>query len=132
MRLPKDLEPATLLLGDRRDVPRLMRALDVLVSASAYGEGFPNVLGEAMATGVACVATDVGDASLIVERAGRMIPPKDPQALAEAVAALIEMPRSERDLLAAQGRERIEANYSMEACMERYNDLLREAAVAPR
>jgi glycosyltransferase involved in cell wall biosynthesis len=51
------------LLGERTDIPDVVAGFDVAALSSAWGEGFPNVLGEAMVSGVPCVATDVGDCS---------------------------------------------------------------------
>ena len=65
------------LLGERNDVPRIMQALDV-VTPSSYGEGFPNVIGEAMACGAVCVVTDAGDSRRIVGETGIVVPPRDP------------------------------------------------------
>ena len=69
------------LLVRREDIPRLTAALDIATTSSDYGEGFPNVIGEAMAAGLPCVATDVGDSALIVDKAGRIVPPRDTRAL---------------------------------------------------
>jgi len=52
------------LLGERGDISEIMNAMDIFCLSSAWGEGFPNVIGEAMATGLPCVATDVGDSSV--------------------------------------------------------------------
>ncbi len=74
----------THLLGERSDMPGITAALDIASSASAYGEGCPLIVGEAMSCGVPCTVTDVGDSGLIVGNTGWVVPPKNPEALAKA------------------------------------------------
>lgn len=76
--------------GGRADMPAVHNALDIAVSASAYGEGFSNVIGEAMACGIPCVVTDVGDSAWIVGDTGIVVPPKNPEELETAMKRLIE------------------------------------------
>ncbi|MDZ8238330.1 MAG: glycosyltransferase [Nostoc sp. ChiQUE01a] len=73
----------------RADMPAIYNALDIIASSS-YTEGFPNVIGEAMACGVPCVVTDVGDSALIVGNLDVIVPPKNPEALQTAIEKLIE------------------------------------------
>ena len=73
------------------DMRPVYNACDVVVSSSVWGEGFPNILAEAIACGIPCVATDVGDSSLLfAATTGRLVPPGDPAALAKAIEAVLE------------------------------------------
>jgi glycosyltransferase involved in cell wall biosynthesis len=121
------------LLGSRDDMPRLTAALDVACSASAYGEGFSNVLGEAMACEVVCVATDVGDAALIVGDTGRVVPPRDAAALAAALGEVLALDPGARAQLGRAARARVQQQFDLSTCVARYAALYsRLAAGAPR
>jgi glycosyltransferase involved in cell wall biosynthesis len=74
----------------RSDMPAVFNTLNIACSSSSDGEGFPNVVGEAMACGVPCVVTDVGDSAWIVGDKGVVVPPKNPEALKTAINSLIE------------------------------------------
>jgi glycosyltransferase involved in cell wall biosynthesis len=117
------LQAAVLALGERADMPRIFAAADLVALSSAFGEGFPNVLGEAMACGVACVSTDVGDAAAIIDKTGFVVPPRDPAALAAAMSAVAAMSPEEVARLRESARRRIEQNFSIEAVVRRYEAL---------
>ncbi len=102
-----------IVLGERDDIPDLLSAIDVLVSASAFGEGFSNVIGEAMACQRAVIATNVGDADRLVGSAGIIVPPSSPVLLAEAIARLQNDAKLARSM-GHLGRERIMAGYRIE------------------
>jgi glycosyltransferase involved in cell wall biosynthesis len=106
-------------LGERADIPRIMSALDILVSSSAWGEGFPNVIGEAMASEVPCVVTDVGDSAYIVGKYGRVCSVGDDQCIANSLLQLIEN-KQERKTVGKQARKRIKENYSMDKIKKEY------------
>ena len=113
------------LLGLRSDVPRLTAALDIATS-SAYGEGFSNALGEAMSCAVPCVATDVGDTGRLLGETGRLVPPRDSQALAAAWGELIEMGANQRRALGRLARQRIREHFSLATFKDCYETLYEE------
>lgn len=106
------------------DVEIVYNALDVLVSSSTWGEGFSNVIAEAMACGVPVVATDVGDARRIVGDAGRVVAARSPEALCGAV---LELLRTSQVDAGAAARARIASMFGMERCVERTEALLQRA-----
>jgi len=111
--------PAIHFLGERSDIPKIMSALDMVVSSSAWGEGFPNVIGEAMASEVPCVVTDVGDSAYIVGKYGRVCSVGDDQCIANSILQLIEN-KQERKTAGKQARKRIKENYSMDKIKKEY------------
>jgi glycosyltransferase involved in cell wall biosynthesis len=113
----------TFLPGERRDMPALNAALDVAVSSSSFGEGFPNALGEAMACGVPCVATNVGDSSFILDGTGRVVPPGDPEKLSAAILSLLRLPASRRRALGSAARRRVVDNFSLDSVTQKYESL---------
>ena len=123
------LEDRVTLAGERPDIPRIMCALDLLVSPSEWGEGFPNVLGEALATGVPCVATDIGDSAQVVGDCGRVVAPGDTAALAAALGELAGLSPGERAEIGACGREHVRRLFSIKSVRDRYLDLYRKGTV---
>jgi len=111
------------LLGPRRDVPAVMNALSLHVLSSAYGEAFPNVLGEAMACGVPCLATDVGDSGLIMGNTGWLVPPRDPASLAAALATALQEPEAQHQQRRRAARQRIVDQFSIVRMVDRYMEL---------
>ena len=109
----------THLLGRREDIPRLMAALNVLVSSS-FGEAFPNVIGEAMACGVPCVVTDVGDMAEIVGETGRVVSPNDMTGLARHIVEILQLSDEERRVLGERARDRVQANYDIGNVVRKY------------
>jgi glycosyltransferase involved in cell wall biosynthesis len=113
------------LLGKRNDVARLQASFDI-GCLSSCGEAFPLVVGEAMACGVPCVVTDVGDSALIVGETGRVVPPRDPAALAHALCELGAMGRHGRLQLGTTARDRIARLFSLPVTCDRYTWLYEE------
>lgn len=108
-----------------------MAAFDVLCSASR-GEGFPNVVGEAMACGVPCVVTDVGDSAMIVGDTGRVVPPENAEALAKGLMELLQLSPSDRAALGKAARERIRSEFDIAVIADRYAALYEELSGSVR
>lgn len=111
--------------GAVADMPAAYRTLDLCVLSSAYGEGFPNVIAEAMSCGIRCAVTDAGDAAAIVGKTGRVVPPRQPEALARAVLDLLD---PEKTSEMPDPRARIVTNFSMDQMIERTETVLRKLA----
>jgi len=121
----RGLSRLTTLLGERHDTEQLLPAMDI-AALSSYSEGFPNVLAEAMASGVPCVATDVGDSREIIGDTGRVVPPRSPAAFAAALGDLVSLGFAGRKELGQFARKRVADNWSMPGITLRYADFYRK------
>lgn len=120
------LESKVLLVGERRDVAAVMSALDVFV-LSSRSEGFPNVLGEAMACEVPCVSTEAGDARRVLACDEFVAPVADPAALAARIEAVCALSAGERAQLGERLRKRIADHFTIDLAWERYRALYQRA-----
>ena len=109
--------------GELGDVKAAYNAFDIATLSSAFGEGFPNAVGEAMACGVPVVGTDVGDVRLIVGEIGEVVPPKEPELLCTAWTRLRH--RLARDSgLREAARDSITANYGVDVMVHKTEEVL--------
>jgi glycosyltransferase involved in cell wall biosynthesis len=119
-----------LLAGPSDDVPAVMNALDLHVLSSC-AEGFPNVVAEAMACGTPCVVTNVGDAAHIVGATAPVVPPEQPEALAQGMAAALDdIAARGREAVGAPGRARVLAEFDLTHMVTAYEALWRRIAGA--
>jgi glycosyltransferase involved in cell wall biosynthesis len=117
-----ELTGEVIALGERRDVPRLLRALDLAVLSSAFGEGFPNAVAEAMASGLPCVVTDVGDAAEIVGDTGVVVSVRSANALAHAIEEILREPEERRRERRRLARQRITNRFSLDQVAGLYRE----------
>jgi glycosyltransferase involved in cell wall biosynthesis len=115
------------LVGEQSNVLDWLSALDIFALYS-FGEGFPNVVAEAMSVGVPCIVTDVGDAGLLLDGSGILIKPGDLKGLTSGLERLITAGEGERRRLGEAGRQRVETFFSLSAVAERYASLYEEMA----
>lgn len=114
-----------ILLGKRTDMPSVTAAFDV-ASSTSVTEAFSNTIGEAMACGVPCAVTNVGDSATIVGEAGLVVPPGDPVDMAKAWEKLFYLGSEGRAKLGQSARARIIENFSLESVVQRYESLYQE------
>ena len=130
-----DLPANVRALGVRDDIPALLNAADIIVSGSAYGEGFSNALAEGMSAGLVPVATDVGDARLIAGETGTLVPPGHPNALRDALGALLSLADDTFAERSAAARTRIVGEFGINRMVDRfatlYGDTAHAAPAAP-
>ena len=127
LRLESGLGDRLHLMGERRPLQQVLSGLDLLV-VSSRGEGFPNVLAEAMACEVACVTTDVGDAATILGDPGRVVPSEDPSGLASVIGTVLDWPGERRRAVGEAARRRISDHFPIERIAESYQELWEELA----
>ncbi|MCC0177423.1 glycosyltransferase [Waterburya agarophytonicola K14] len=118
-----DISKSVYLLGQRRDIPQITPALDILTSSSAFGEAFPLVIGEAMACGIPCVVTDIGDSGWIVGDTGKAVPPKDPNALAQGWKEIINLEPDARAEKSQAARNRIVEKFALDSIVKEYEHI---------
>jgi len=110
------------LLGQSDNISEVMNGLDIHVLSSSYGEGFPNVVAEAMGCGTPCIVTDVGDSALIVGKTGWVVPPKNSIKLAKAIEkALNEKNTNKWNKRCNKARLRVKKNYNISRMVKLYN-----------
>lgn len=114
-----NLKEKFFLLDERDDIPTCIDALDLFV-LSSRSEGFPNVLGEAMAMGVPCVTTDVGDAKIIIGPGGRVVRPQDHEALSGAMLEVLKLPQDSRKDYGKRLSLRIQKEFSLTKIKNQY------------
>lgn len=114
-------------LGIRRDISELMNAADGYLLSSVW-EGMPMVLLEAHAVGLPIVATDVGGNREVVRdgKTGLLVPPKNPEALAQAMLRLMQLSKNERQRMGREGRKHVEENFNIERVVNMWEALYRE------
>jgi glycosyltransferase involved in cell wall biosynthesis len=118
--VPEELSAHVTLLGERSDTPLLLRGMDMSILSSAYGEGFPNVIGEALATGTYCIASDVGDSARLLEKLGSIVPKEDPETMARAIIYASEKDDLRHDTAINERRSYILKNYTMDKIQSSY------------
>jgi len=124
---PKNLQA----LGARRDLAELYPAADLALSTSAFGEGFSNVVAEAMACEVPVVATDVGDSRRIIDDTGIVVPPRDVGAMKSAIEKLLHESKTDHENRGHAARARIVERYSLDRAVAAFDALHLHGTLPP-
>lgn len=114
-----DLKNNIILLGET-DAAQLFPVFDFHITPSNWGESFPNVIGEAMACGVPCIATDVGDSRNIIDTAGWIIPPNSPKDLTNSIEKFLQLTNQQQESMAIAARQRIVDHFNLDDVANTY------------
>jgi glycosyltransferase involved in cell wall biosynthesis len=106
------LDDVLIWVGECSNMVEAYNALDI-ASCSSYGEGFPNMVGEAMSCRVPCQVTDVGDSVLIVGQTGFVVPPNDSAALCSAWRKMLLLNGKDLQSKSISARERVISQFSI-------------------
>ena len=112
-----------ILLGEKSNMSQLFSSCDLILSLSTWGEGFPNVIGEAMSCGLLVLSTDVGDSKMVVDRFGKIVTSIDLKNIKRGVDELIDMSEQNRKDLGLQGRQSIIKRFEIDHIAEKYYQL---------
>lgn len=125
-----ELSSSVILLGQHDNIPAIMNAIDLHISNSASGEGFPNALTEAMSCGTLCVATDVGDSALIIGNNGWIVRPSNSAELAQAIRSAIQIMSDKEQWhdLKNSAQKHIRDNFSLATMISKYNQVWKDVA----
>lgn len=109
------------VLGFHKDIPELFSQSHIVCLPSYYGEGLPKVLMEAAAAGRAIVTTDVPGCrdAIIPNKTGLLVPPKEPEKLADAIQWLIDNPKN-RIAMGKAAREFAKKEFKIEKIIEEH------------
>ncbi|MBC9031379.1 glycosyltransferase [Sphingomonas sp. JC676] len=118
--LPED---CVTLASERTDVADWLPGIDILALSSAWGEAFPNILGEAMACGIPCVATDIGDCRSILGETGLTVPARNVEAMAAALGLITALGEAGRASMGAAARERVVTLFELRQVVLQYRRL---------
>lgn len=110
------IEDYIILKGEQNNLQNLLPALDLHVLSSAYGEAFPNVICEAMSCGVPCISTNLGDIPFIIGDTGYVVPPSNPNALADAIEKVVHQKNTNKQRI----RERIVRDFNINTMVKSY------------
>ena len=110
-------------LGARHDIPKLMNGFDLFILASR-SESFPNVLAEAMATGLVAIATDVGDCRKVLDDDRMIALPGNADALYDVIKFSISLDAQEKQRLSEKNRLRVRNFYSQEKMVKGFDIIL--------
>ena len=114
------------LLDSRDDISSILNDIDIFVLPSLYGEGFPNVLAEAMSSECFCITTDVGDSKLIIDNNDWVVEPGNYLSLANTIKKAILIKKTNHILwndIKSKNRKIIIENYSLNKMIIEYNKL---------
>lgn len=119
-----NLHQEIIIIEPQKEINKFMNGIDLHIMSSKYGEAFPNVVAEAMASGTPCVVTDVGDASEIVEKNGWVVPPNNAVKLAQGIkVALNNLKKNNWNSICTNGRKKISYKFSIKQMIENYKEV---------
>lgn len=126
-----DMHDRLTMPGPMSDIDKLLPGIDIFMLSSAWGEAFPLSVAEAMACGVPCIVTDVGDCRWLVGDDALVSAPQDVDALSAVLRRMLQLEPNERQQLGLAGRRRVLEKFSLEKYTESHLALY-EAAISSR